>query len=170
MLATIAEMDSMIATTLTFARDEAVAEPRRPTDIAALVQSIADDMSDAGLPVAMAPAPPLVCECRPAALKRALTNLIDNAVKYGKTARAAIAATSSAIEITVDDEGPGIPEPELSRVFEPFYRVEQSRSRETGGVGLGLAIAQSIVQSHGGELILRNRPTGGLRATVRLPR
>ena len=74
------------------------------------------------------------------------------------------------IEITIDDEGPGIPEQELSRVFEPFYRLEQSRNRDTGGIGLGLAIAQSIVQSHGGELTLSNRPEGGLRATIRLPR
>ena len=127
-------------------------------------------MSDAGLPVSMEPAQPLVYECRPAALKRALTNLIDNAVKYGKTARIAIDATPTAIEITIDDEGPGIPESELKRVLEPFYRVEQSRSRETGGVGLGLAIALSAVQAHGGELTLSNRPTGGLRARISLPR
>jgi len=170
MLSTIAEMDSMIEATLKFARDEAVAEPPRPTDLTALLQSITDDMSDAGLPTTMKPAEPIVCECRPAALKRALTNLIENAVKYGKTAQVAINPTPKAIEIAIDDEGPGIPESELSRVFEPFYRVEGSRSRETGGVGLGLAIAQSIVQSHGGELVLSNRPTGGLRALMRLPR
>jgi signal transduction histidine kinase len=169
-LSTIAEMDSMIEATLKFARDEAMAEPPRPTDLTALLQSIADDMSDAGLPTTMKPAEPIVCECRPAALKRALTNLIENAVKYGKSAHVAINLTRKAIEITIDDEGPGIPESELSRVFEPFYRVEGSRSRETGGVGLGLAIAQSIVQSHGGELVLSNRPTGGLRALMRLPR
>ena len=169
-LATIAEMDSMIEATLKFARDDAVAEPLRPTDLAALLQSITDDMSDAGLPVTMASAEPIVYECRPVALKRALTNLIDNAVKYGKKARAEITVTPKAIEIIVDDEGSGIPESELSRVFEPFYRIEQSRSRETGGIGLGLAIAQSIVQSHGGELVLSNRPTGGLRASMKLPR
>ena len=170
MLATIAEMESMIAATLNFARDETVAEPRRPTDLASLLQSIADDMSDAGLPVTMEPAQPLVYECRPIALKRALTNLIGNAVKYGKTARAAINATSKTVEITIDDEGPGIPESELKRVLEPFYRVEESRSRETGGVGLGLAIALSAVQAHGGELLLSNRQTGGLRASIILPR
>jgi signal transduction histidine kinase len=170
MLATIAEMDSMIEATLKFARDEAVAEPPRPADITALLQSVADDMSDAGLPTTMKPAEPIVCECRPAALKRAFTNLIENAVKYGKTAQAAINLTPKAIEIMIDDEGPGIPESELLRVFEPFYRTEESRSRETGGVGLGLSIARSIVQSHGGELVLSNRPTGGLRALMRLPR
>jgi signal transduction histidine kinase len=74
------------------------------------------------------------------------------------------------VEIAIDDDGPGIPEPELKRVLEPFYRVEESRSRETGGVGLGLAIALSAVQAHGGELVLGNRPTGGLRASISLPR
>jgi len=170
MLATIAEMNSMIEATLNFARDESIAEPRRPTDLASLLQSITDDMSDAGLPVTMEPAKPLAYECRPTALKRALTNLIDNAVKYGKTAHVAISAASTSVEITIDDEGPGIAETELSRVLEPFYRVEESRSRETGGVGLGLAIALAAVQAHGGELILGNRPSGGLRATIRLPR
>lgn len=169
MLATISEMDAMVAATLQFARDEDTAESRKQTDIAALVQSIADDMSEAGIPVVMAPAEPLVYECRPAALKRAVTNLIDNAVKYGKTAKVAINATSEAIEIAVDDEGPGIPEQELARAFEPFHRLEESRSRETGGVGLGLAIAQSIVHSHGGEVKLANRKSGGLRATISLP-
>jgi signal transduction histidine kinase len=169
MLATIAEMNSMIEATLNFARDEALAEPRRPTDLSSLLQSITDDMSEAGLPVTMDPAQPLIYECRPNAFKRAVTNLIDNAVKYGKTAHAAINATSKAIEITIDDDGPGIPETEIKRVLEPFYRVEESRSRETGGVGLGLAIALSAVQAEGGELMLGNRPSGGLRAVVRLP-
>lgn len=169
MLATIAEMDSMIAATLEFARDEAAAEPRRRTDLAALLASVVDDMADTGLPVAMEPAPPIVCECQPAALKRALSNLIDNAVKYGKHAHAAIRSTPQEVEITIDDEGPGIPEDELARVFQPFYRVEGSRSRETGGIGLGLAIATSIIQTHGGKLILSNRPEGGLHARVTLP-
>ncbi len=170
MLGTIAEMNSMIEATLNFSRDESIAEPLRPTDLSSLLQSIIDDMSDAGVPVTMEPAQPLVYECRPTALKRALTNLIDNAVKYGKTAHAAINAAPKTVEITIDDEGPGIPESELKRALEPFYRVEESRSRETGGIGLGLAIAQSVVQSHGGELVLSNRPTEGLRASIRLPR
>ena len=169
-LATIAEMNSMVQATLNFARDETVAEPQRPTDLTSLLQSITDDMKDAGLPVTMKPAQPLVYECRSTALKRTLTNLIENAVKYGKTAQAEIIATSKTIEITIDDEGPGIPESELTRVLEPFYRVEESRSRETGGAGLGLALALAGVQAHGGQLVLSNRPSGGLRATVRLPR
>ncbi len=169
MLATIAEMDEMIGTTLAFARDEVRAEPRRRVDVAALLASVVDDMADAGLPVTMAPAAPLTHECQPGALKRAISNLLDNAVKYGKRAQAAITSTAKTIEITIDDDGPGIPEAELPRVFQPFYRVEELRNRDTGGTGLGLAIAQSIVQAHGGELTLANRPGGGLRASITLP-
>ena len=170
MLTTIGEMDAMLGSTLQFARDETGSEPRLPTDLAALLQSIVDDMSDTGIPVATDSLEPVVYECRPIALKRAVTNLIDNAVKYGKSARVMLEVTPMTVEIAIEDEGPGIPLSELSRVLEPFYRVENSRSRETGGVGLGLAIAQSIVQSHGGDLKLSNRPTGGLRASIKLPR
>jgi signal transduction histidine kinase len=166
MLATIAEMDAMIGSALAFARDETINEPKGPADVSALLQSIVDDMRDAGLPVTMTPADPLIQDCRPVALKRAIMNLIDNAIKFGNTARVAVAATAQGPEITIDDDGPGIPEAELARVFEAFYRVEGSRSRETGGVGLGLAIARSIVEAQGGELVLRNRPGGGLRAVI----
>jgi signal transduction histidine kinase len=169
MLATIGEMDEMIGTTLAFARDEVRAEPRRRVDVAALLASIVDDMADAGLPVTMAPVAPLIQDCQPGALKRAIANLLDNAVKYGKRARAAIATTGNAVEISIDDDGPGIPDAELPRVFQPFYRVEDSRNRSTGGTGLGLAIALAIVQAHGGELTLANRPGGGLRACIKLP-
>jgi signal transduction histidine kinase len=169
MLATIDEMDRMVAATLQAARDEAKAEGRRRTDLTALLASVVDDMADAGLPVEMEPASPMIYECQASALKRALTNLLDNAVKYGKEARATIRSTPQAIEIAIDDKGPGIPENELAHVFQPFYRVEGSRSRETGGIGLGLAIALSAVEAHGGELTLSNRPEGGLRASVRLP-
>jgi signal transduction histidine kinase len=169
MLATIGEMNEMIGSTLAFARDEVRAEPRRRVDVAALLASVVDDMADAGLPVTMTPASPLSYECQPAALKRALTNLLDNAVKYGKRAQVAIATMGKTIAITIDDDGPGIPEAELAKVFQPFYRVEDSRSRDTGGTGLGLAIAQAIVQAHGGELTLANRPGGGLRARIELP-
>jgi len=169
MLNTIGEMDEMIGSTLAFARDEVRAEPRRRVDIAALLTSAVDDMADAGMPVTMQPAAPLSYDCQPGALKRAISNLLDNAVKYGKRAQVAIVTVGKAIEITIDDDGPGIPEAELPRVFQPFYRVEDSRNRDTGGTGLGLAIAQSIVQAHGGELTLANRAGGGLRACIKLP-
>jgi len=170
MLSTIAEMDTLIGATLTFARDDSASEPRRQTDLTSLAQSVVDEMSDAGLPVRMRPTEPILHQCQPAALKRAVRNLLDNAIKYGKAGSVEIHLTPKSVEIEVDDDGPGVPEPELSRVLEPYYRVEQSRSRETGGVGLGLAIAQSIVQAHGGKLSLSNRPTGGLRARIVLPR
>jgi signal transduction histidine kinase len=170
MLATIADMNGMIEATLAFARDEAMAEPRRSTDLTALLASIVDDMADAGMPVTMTPASPVIYDCRPAALKRAITNLIDNAVKYGKVARVSIRSAPRTVEIIVEDDGPGIPEDELVRVFQPFYRLEESRSRETGGIGLGLAIVPSIVEAHGGELTLANRSEGGLRAAILLPR
>jgi signal transduction histidine kinase len=169
MISTITEMGSMIGATLEFARDEAAAEPRRRTDLTALLGSVVDDMADAGLPIAMEQGQPVIYNCQPAALKRALTNLLDNAIKYGKRARAALRSAPPAIEITIEDEGPGIAEDELTRVFQPFYRVEGSRSRETGGIGLGLALARSVVEAHGGKLTLINRTEGGLRALVTLP-
>jgi signal transduction histidine kinase len=170
MLATIAEMDAMIGATLKYAREQAADEPRRATDVTALVQSVTDDMADAGLDVTMTQSQPVSIDCQPAALKRALTNLIENAVKYGQRARVSITAAPQAVEIAVDDDGPGIPEDQLTRVFEPFYRVEESRSRDTGGVGLGLAIARTVVEAQGGTLTLSNRTPGGLRALIVLPR
>jgi signal transduction histidine kinase len=169
MLATIAEMDAMIGATLMFARDQRADEAKRPTDLTSLLQSVVNDMRDAGYAVQMREAEPIVYACQPAALKRVVRNLLDNAVKYGNSGTLEIRRLSKAIEINIDDEGPGVPQQELARVIEPFYRLEQSRSRETGGVGLGLAIAQAIVQSHGGTLRLTNRPTGGLCATIVLP-
>lgn len=169
MLATIADLDAMVAATLAFASDGAKAAPRRPTDVAALLASIVDDMEDGGLPVRMEEAEPAIYPCDPASLKRALTNLVDNALKYGERASVALRKTGRGIEIAIDDDGPGIPEAELTQVFEPLYRLESSRSRETGGMGLGLAITLSIIRAHGGQLTLANRPEGGLRALVVLP-
>ncbi|MFZ1103366.1 MAG: ATP-binding protein [Hyphomicrobiaceae bacterium] len=169
MLSTIAEMDAMIATTLQLARDQSAGEPHRSTDLAALLQSVVDDMRDAGFPVYLRLMEPIVYECQPTALKRAIRNILDNAVKYGRSGTAALRRGSQGIEIVVDDEGPGIPDAELARVLQPFYRLEESRSLETGGVGLGLAITRSIVQGHGGSVVLSNRPEGGLRAMIILP-
>ncbi|MBF0333569.1 MAG: HAMP domain-containing protein [Alphaproteobacteria bacterium] len=170
MLATIGEMDAMLGATLSFARDDAKPEPRRPVDLAALLASLVDDMADAGLKVSIEQAPPVTLACQTQALRRAVANLIDNAIKYGGAARIALEVTATTVAISVDDDGPGIPEAERERVLQPFTRLEGSRSRETGGIGLGLAIALSIVQAHGGALTLANRPAGGLRATIALPR
>ncbi|MCZ7465427.1 ATP-binding protein [Rhizobium rhizogenes] len=171
MLSTIADLNKMVATTLEFASGATQQPVRRPTDLAALIESMVDDLADAGLPVVcMDAAQPIIYACDPATLKRALTNLIDNAVKYGGRAELAIHETPQTIEITIDDAGPGIPEEELTHVFEPLYRLESSRSRETGGMGLGLAIALSIIRAHGGQLTLSNRAEGGLRALIYFPR
>jgi signal transduction histidine kinase len=168
---TIAEMEQILTATLSFARDEAKCEARKRVDVGALVTSIADDMSEAGLPVVISDiAQGAVADCKPIALRRAVTNLIDNAVKYGGTATVRVVATAETIDIAIDDEGPGIPSDQLARVTQPFYRVEASRNRETGGIGLGLAIAQSIAQAHGGALRLANRKERGLRATICVPR
>jgi signal transduction histidine kinase len=170
MLATISEMDAMIGTALLFARDEGASEPRKQVDLTALVQGVVDQMSGAGFPVRMRAGPPILYECQPGGLKRAVRNLLDNAVKYGKSGSVELKLAARSIEIDIDDGGPGIPEDELARVLEPFYRLEESRSRETGGVGLGLAIARAIAQAHGGTVTLGNRPHGGLRAKIVLPR
>jgi len=170
MLATLTDMETMIGATLQYARDEMTNEPIRKTDLTALVQSVVDDMADADHDVAMSPSPPILFDCQPSTLKRAMTNLIDNAVKYGTRARVALRESGQSIEITVDDDGPGLSPDELEHVLQPFYRVEVSRNRDSGGVGLGLAIAKSLIERHGGTLTLSNRPPGGLRAQVTLPK
>ena len=106
-------------------------------------------------------------------MRRALRNVIENAVRYGERARVKLTVTAENLEISVDDDGPGIPEADFERVFAPFVRLENSRNRVTGGVGLGLAIARTIVRAHGGDIVLANRSNGstpGLRAVIRLPR
>ena len=170
MLATLDDMEAMISSVLAFAREDAEKEPSETVDLAALVESVCDDMADAGLPVEFTGSERLPYECRRMAIRRTVTNLIDNAVKYGKRARVHLGVTPEAVTITVDDEGPGIPDAELERVFSPFYRLESSRGSDTGGTGLGLSVARAMVLANGGELTLENRPDGGLRATIRLPR
>ena len=169
-LATLDEMESMVASILNFARDDSEMEDLRPVDLAALVGSICDDMADAGLAVVFDGPEKLTCECRASTLKRALTNVIENALKYGKTARVSLTDSPQAVTITVDDEGPGIPEAEMEKVFTPFYRLERSRSAETGGVGLGLTVTRTIVVAQGGGITLENREGGGLTVAVTLPR
>jgi len=168
MRATLDEMEAMIAATLSFARDDATSEPRL-MDLVGPLSSICYDLADAGLPVSFEPTGRLPFECRPAALKRALTNLIENGVKYGHAARVALSALEANILITVEDDGPGIPAAEHENVFAPFYRLESSRNASTGGVGLGLSVARTVIHGHGGDIRFRNRPEGGLRIEVTLP-
>jgi signal transduction histidine kinase len=166
---TLDEMQRMVESTLAFAREEAQAEPVRETDLAALVEGTVEDLSELGLDVRLVASEPVVARIRSAAVRRALRNLIENAVRYGKRARVGLVREGEEAVVRVDDDGPGIPVDKLEEVFEPFVRLDPSRSTETGGVGLGLAIARGIARAHGGEVSLLNRPEGGLRACLRLP-
>ncbi len=167
--ALVEEMQEMVEATLEFARGVARSEPAVEVDLAGVLSNLVEDASAGEGKAVMAPARPVFVTVRQTALKRALRNLIDNAIRYGDKAHVALAASSGTAIVTIADEGPGLPEDQLDKVFEPFVRLEGSRSRETGGVGLGLAIARTIVQAHGGEIVLRNRSEGGLEAMVRLP-
>lgn len=165
----IAEMDAMITATLDYLRGVAHAEPVALVDVAALAHSLADDHQDMGHDVTVqGHAAPLPVQA--GALRRCLDNLVGNAVRYGGAAELALHDGPEQLRITVRDHGPGLPEAELARVMAPFYRVEASRNRDSGGVGLGLTIAQDIVRRHGGRLRLSNAPEGGLLAEVLLPR
>ena len=162
-------MATMLDETLAFARDDSAGDARQDVDLAALVRSLCDDLADAGQPVQYLGPDRLRFACRPVALRRALTNLIDNAVKYGREAEVGLKADRDAIRLTIEDRGPGIPAAAREQVFQPFFRLEPSRSRATGGTGLGLAVARTIVHRHGGEIALDDRPGGGLVVRITLP-
>jgi signal transduction histidine kinase len=169
MQAEIDFMSQLIDSILSFARDDTTREPRTMVDLSALVEAICEGAADAGDPVTFSGPREVTISCRPAALRRAVSNLVENAVKYGKTASVTIACTAGRAIITVEDEGPGIPRAERERVFDPFYRMETSRNLDTGGVGLGLSVTRSIILEHGGEIILADRKGGGLLVRVELP-
>ena len=170
MMATLDDMQRMTEATLAFAREDADAEPLRSVDLNALVESLCDDLAAMGKDVTFTGVERLPYTCRPTALRRAFSNLVDNAVRYGDRARVTLAATADGPRIVIDDDGPGIPADRIEEVYKPFVRLETSRSRDTGGTGLGLSIARSIILAHGGELTLGNRKDGGLRVEIRLPR
>ncbi|HYL90656.1 MAG TPA: ATP-binding protein [Burkholderiales bacterium] len=165
----VLEMESMIQQTLDFMRDATAKEPAQPVDVMALLESLQTDYAEAGQAFEIrgrvgAPVPG-----RPLALRRCLSNLLDNAMRYGGGAKLEVEDGEKQVAIRVLDPGPGIPEADLERAFDPFWR-EPSRSRETGGTGLGLGIARNIARAHGGDVTLRNRPGGGLEATLSLAR
>lgn len=168
MLETLDELRATVEATLSFTREELGEEAVR-ADLTSLVESVCDDFIDVGRPVTFAPADRLPVVCRTGSLRRAVRNLVENALNYGGVARVALRSTASGVEIIVADDGPGIPEADMERVFEPFMRLEASRNRRTGGVGLGLSIARSVVRGHGGDIRLVNRPGGGLDAVIMLP-
>jgi signal transduction histidine kinase len=168
------ELETMVSATLAFGRDARANEPVSSIDLVELFRTILDETGDAKPEAAEqmrydGPAH-LTVRARPVALKRALANLISNAVNYGGGAHVTMEpCINGVVTALIEDDGPGIPEGDIDRVFEPFRRLEQSRNRETGGVGLGLPIARNMLRAHGGDVVLSNRPRGGLRATITLP-
>ncbi|MDX0109388.1 HAMP domain-containing protein [Sinorhizobium meliloti] len=169
MMATIEEIQTMTEAALAFAREEAVTEATRTVNLTALIESLCDDLADLGQNVTFLDSPKITYRCRPDGLRRAVRNLIENAVRYGNEARVQLNETPSSVRIAIEDKGPGIPEADFERVFEPFFRLESSRNRETGGVGLGLSIARATVRHHGGDITL-SRLKNGLSATITLPK
>jgi signal transduction histidine kinase len=178
MLNDLDELEAMVAATLEFGRDAAAAEPLSAVDLPELARTVLDEQADSrpdrADKLTYQGPDQLPVPVRPVSMKRALTNLVSNAVAYGGAARLTLSPHWSAVDgatvtLTVDDDGPGIPPSELEQVFQPFHRVEASRNRATGGMGLGLPIARNILRAHGGDVTLENRPEGGARATVILP-
>ncbi|HZW11673.1 MAG TPA: ATP-binding protein [Noviherbaspirillum sp.] len=165
----LSAMQSMVREGLELARSLDSSEQVQRLDLDSLIDSVCADATDAGQAVAVGGKTNISLLARPIALRRCLTNLIDNAVKYGHSAQVSAVREGASAVIRIRDNGPGIPESELEKVFEPFYRLEDSRSRETGGTGLGLTIARNIAEQHGGSVRLRNHPAGGLEVTLALP-
>lgn len=169
-LGTLDDMEAMVASVLEFTRATLLDEPQARVDLTALLASLCEDMADAGLPVTFEPSgAPVSYVCRRVGLTRALVNLIDNAVKYGAAARVRLERQDGAIIVEIDDDGLGVPEDRQEDIFMPFCRIDESRSVEAGGAGLGLTIAQTIVHGHGGRIEIQNRTEGGLRVRVSLP-
>lgn len=169
LLESLKEMQHLAEATLDFIRGSTTEQHRR-YDLATLLDSLCGDLKELGMAVNFEDSPRSVVQGQPEAVKRALRNLIENAVNYGRQAEVRLATTVTEAVITIADQGPGIDEAERERVFEPFYRLERSRSRETGGAGLGLAIARTLIRGMGGDILLGAGPDGrGLRVTVTLP-
>jgi signal transduction histidine kinase len=166
----IEEMEQMLRASLAFASDEARREPHSRVDVAALLISLCDTVSDAGGQVSYRGPDHAELPCQPSAIRRALSNLIDNACKYGEEARVSLSEHADTIEIIIADRGPGIPADQVELAFTPFRRLEGSRNRESGGVGLGLSIARDVVHGHGGSIALESNQPAGLLVRVRLPK
>lgn len=165
------EMEAIAGSALEFFKSLGNEPQRHPLDVGALVGSLCEDWFETGRDVTVQGLPRGPYSAHPRALRRCLDNLVENALRYGERARITIEDDDAALRIAVRDEGPGIPEQDLERVFEPFFRLEQSRNRDSGGTGLGLSIARNIARWHGGDIHLRNTPDGkGLVAELVLPR
>ncbi|MBS0482572.1 MAG: two-component sensor histidine kinase [Proteobacteria bacterium] len=174
MAATIEDIVRSLDDILSLARVGRPSDPLEPTELSALVSQVAEEYEDLGEPVSFEPTERLAMPLRPTWLRRALRNLVSNALRYGKVARITMARDGGNVLIRVDDDGPGIPAADIARMQEPFTRGDPSRNTATGGAGLGLALARAIAEQHGGQLELVNRhdtsgATTGLAATIRLP-
>lgn len=165
----IQEMKTMISAALDFIRDRSLGAQRQALDFRLLVESVADDLVDVGHDVSVEAGPSVTLEGDPVALRRAIVNLVENGIKYGHRVRIRLRPGGGQCTLEVDDDGPGIPEAMQQQVFAPFFRMEASRNRDTGGIGLGLATVRAVVLDHGGTVTVRNRKQGGLRAIVSLP-
>ncbi len=163
------DMTALIDDAIALARGAAISERRQDVDLAALLREEVGGRGEARVSLAEVPPGPVIVRGDAMALRRLFANLVDNALRYGTAAKVAIGHSASQVTVLVDDDGPGIPALERAAVFEPFYRVEGSRSRETGGAGLGLAIARAIVEAHGGKIAVEAAPGGGARIRVALP-
>lgn len=169
LLDSLREMQHLAEATLDFIRGSNTEQHRR-YDLATLLESLCDDLREMDLPVEYESSPRCVLQGQPEAVKRAVRNLIENAVKYGQKAAVTLESGDQEAVITITDQGPGIPESERDQVFRPFYRLERSRNRDTGGAGLGLAIARTLIRGMGGDIRLDSGPEGkGLQVRVTLP-
>ena len=166
----IRDMQALITSTVAYVRETGQPATRRRLDLRSLAETVIDDLSDRGEPVALQPGEPVVIEGDPATLKAMVVNLVSNALKYGGSAQVSLASSAGDVELTVRDQGPGIPAEDIDHVFEPFFRGERSRNRDTGGIGLGLASARAVARAHGGDISVENLADGGLCARVTLPR
>jgi signal transduction histidine kinase len=166
----ISEMEQMLSASLTFAGDEAQREPHSPVDLAALLISLCDTVTDGGERATYTGPDHAPLPCQHVAIRRAFGNLIDNACKYGFEAQVTLCEQADAIEVTVADAGPGIPAEQVEQAFAPFTRLEGSRNRASGGVGLGLSIARDVFRGHGGSIVLEPNAPRGLLARVWLPK
>ena len=169
MARTIEDIARTLDDILSLARVGRPTDPLEQTDLAALAASVVDEFEDMGEPVKLAESSRMPAPVRATWLRRALRNVIANAVRYGGKAEVSLALEGDSVVIAIEDEGPGIPDAEIAGMLEPFTRGEASRNRATGGAGLGLTIARAIAEQHGGRIVLANRPGGGLRAELRLP-
>ncbi|WP_404710216.1 ATP-binding protein [Sphingomonas sp. MMS24-J13] len=165
----VAEMEAMVGSVLSYLAGDEEPEPLVRSDVAVMAATIVDNAADHGGEVTYVGDDHLEASIRPISVKRAIGNLIENALHYGQRARVSVFADGTWLIIRVDDDGPGIPEDRLEEVLHPFSRLDPARSRNTKGIGLGLAIVQRTADAHEGEIVLSNRPEGGLRADLRLP-